>query len=290
MTAAGRASGAGVPHNGGAGVPHGAGAGVPHNGGAGVPHGGGVGGPHGAGAGAAHTQRGGMSIGAVLAQLRPDFPEVTISKIRFLESEGLVHPARTPSGYRQFSPADVERLRFVLAAQRDHYLPLKVIKEQLDALDRGVRPGGPSPRPPRGLVAVEGLPGPDSFSCSGEVRLTREELLADSGVDEGLLSELEQYGLVRPGASGFYDGDAAAVARTVRAMTAFGIEPRHLRAYRAAADREVGLLAQIVTPLARQRDPDARARAEEVVRELAALSVALHTLLVKTGLRGAIGG
>ncbi|WP_189058007.1 transcriptional regulator FtsR [Longimycelium tulufanense] len=231
-----------------------------------------------------------MSIGAVLAQLRPDFPEVTISKIRFLESEGLVHPARTPSGYRQFSAADVERLRFVLAAQRDHYLPLKVIKEQLDAMDRGLPPGAPAAKLPRGLVAVDGLPGPGEFAGAEPARLGRAELLAEAGVDEPLLMELEQYGLVRPGPAGGYDADAVAVARTVKAMSVFGIEPRHLRAYRASADREVGLLTQIVTPLARQRDPQARGRAEEVMRELAALSVSLHTLLVKTGLRTALGG
>lgn len=229
-----------------------------------------------------------LSIGAVLAQLRPDFPDVTISKIRFLESEGLVCPQRTTSGYRQFSTADVSRLRFVLAAQRDHYLPLKVIKEQLDAMDRGTpRRLGPPPRP---LSSVDGMPAAADFAAGGEIRMTREELLANAGVNAGVLAELEQYGLVRPGAAGFYDADAVLVARTVKTMTEFGLEPRHLRAFRAAADREVGLLAQIVTPLSRQRDPDARQRADEVVRELAALSVRLHALLVKAGLRGARSG
>ncbi|MCP2163834.1 transcriptional regulator FtsR [Goodfellowiella coeruleoviolacea] len=239
---------------------------------------------------AGRPAHGGLSIGAVLAQLRPEFPDVTISKIRFLESEGLVRPARTTSGYRQFSAADVERLRFVLAAQRDHYLPLKVIKEQLDAADRGVPPATPSPRLPRGLVSVDGLPGPEHFATGAEVRMTREELLAESGIDKTMLAELEQYGLIRSGAAGFYDPDAVMVARIVRAMTDFGIEPRHLRAFRASADREVGLLEQIVLPLYRQRDPEARGRADEVVRELAALSVTLHTLLVKAGLRGVTGG
>ncbi|KAA2254053.1 MerR family transcriptional regulator [Solihabitans fulvus] len=230
-----------------------------------------------------------MSIGAVLTQLRPEFPDVTISKIRFLESEGLVRPARTPSGYRQFSPVDVERLRFVLAAQRDRYLPLKVIKEQLDAADRTEEPAAQPARPARTLASVDGLPRAVHFAATAEVRLTREELLADSGIDLAMLGELEQYGLIRPGAAGFYDPDALLVARTVRAMTEFGIEPRHLRAFRASADREVGLLEQIVTPLYRQRDRDARGRADEVVRELAALSVTLHTLLVKAGLRNVAG-
>jgi DNA-binding transcriptional MerR regulator len=218
-----------------------------------------------------------LSIGAVLERLRPQFPDVTISKIRFLESEGLVCPARTPSGYRQFTAADVERLRFVLAAQRDHYLPLKVIKEQLDAADR-----------PRGLVSVpleSGLPTAESFAERPELRMTKEELLASTGIDAAMLAELEQYGLIRPGAAGFYDSESALVAKTVAAMAGFGIEPRHLRAFRASAECEVGLLEQIVAPMFKQRDPGARGRADEVARELAALSVALHTLLVKAELR-----
>ncbi len=228
-----------------------------------------------------------LSIGAVLTQLRVDFPDVTISKIRFLETEGLVQPARTASGYRQFTAADVERLRFVLAAQRDHYLPLKVIKEQLDAADRG----HPDDVPSRGLTPVppNGLPSAESFAEPVQRRLTKEELLSSSGIDAATLAELEQYGLVKPGAAGFYDSESALVATTVRSLAGYGIEPRHLRAFRASADREVGLVEQIVTPMYRQHDPDARARADEAMRELAALSVGLHTLLVKAGLRRITG-
>ncbi|WP_409491305.1 MerR family transcriptional regulator [Amycolatopsis sp. cmx-11-12] len=242
------------------------------------------------------SQRDGLSIGAVLAQLRGDFPDVTISKIRFLEAEGLVQPGRTPSGYRQFAPADVERLRFVLSAQRDHYLPLKVIKEQLDAADQGAALSAEVPKPPRKLVSLDtpgengGLPSPGDFECDREIRLTEEDLLRQAGIDAATLAELRQYGLVRPGAAGFFDPDAVLVAKTVKAMTEFGIEPRHLRAFRAAADREVGLLEQIVTPVYRHRDEDAQARGDEVVRELAALTVALHTLLVKAGIRAVTGG
>lgn len=215
--------------------------------------------------------RSGMSIGSVLTQLRADFPDVTISKIRFLESEGLVQPERSAAGYRQFSPADVERLRYVLAAQRDHYLPLRVIKEHLEA---------------RARVATE--PGASENLAADAERMTQEELLAAAGIGRAVLTELEQFGLVRPGPAGFYDTDAVLVARTAQEMTDFGLEPRHLRSFRASADREVGLLAQIVTPMSRQRDPDARARADEVVRELAVLSLRLHALLVKIGLRGVI--
>lgn len=249
-----------------------------------------------------------MSIGVVLAQLRIDFPDVTISKIRFLESEGLVQPERTSAGYRQFSAMDVERLRYVLAAQRDHYLPLRVIKEYLDELDRGesgrARPRLPDrftarrrQQPPRQLVsacpdAATEPSGPqvsEVLDATDTTRMTQEELLAAAGISRAALIQLEQFGLIRPGAAGFYDTNAVLVARTAQAMTDFGLEPRHLRAFRASADREVGLLAQIVTPVSRQRDPDARARADEVVRELVVLSVRLHALLVKIGLRGVIG-
>jgi len=238
---------------------------------------------------AGRPQRDRLSIGAVLAQLRSEFPDVTISKIRFLESEGLVCPARTPSGYRQFTASDVARLRFVLAAQRDRYLPLKVIKAQLDAVDGGSAPMMPGSRSSRPLVAVDGLPATEDFSGDHDVRITREELLAETGVGAPMLAELETCGVVRPGAAGFYDRDAVRVTRVVMAMAEFGIEPRHLRAFRVAADRELGLLGQIVAPMALRHDPDSRRRAEEVAGELASLSVALHTLLVRAGLRGVLG-
>ncbi|MFB9903963.1 transcriptional regulator FtsR [Allokutzneria oryzae] len=245
-------------------------------------------------AAAGRSHGGGSSIGAVLAQLRSEFPEVTISKIRFLESEGLVRPARTSSGYRQFSAADIERLRFVLVAQRDHYLPLKVIKEQLDAADRGADPESATAAPlsvvPRVPAAEDSPAQPVELGAEArQRRLTREEFLDAAGVGEALLGELEQYGLVRPGAAGFYDPEAVLIARTAKAMTDFGIEPRHLRAFRSSADREVGLLEQIVAPVLRQRDPQARERAEEILGRLAALSVTLHTMLVKVGLRAVAG-
>jgi len=219
-----------------------------------------------------------LSIGAVLSRLRAEFPDVTISKIRFLEAEGLVTPARTASGYRQFSAADVERLRFVLSAQRDRYLPLKVIREQLAAADA-------APERPRVLRAVpaDGLPTAEDFVERPVRRMTREELLADAGIEPGVLAELEDYGLIRPGEAGLYDTVSAQIAATAKALAAFGIEPRHLRGFRAAADREVGLVEQIVAPMRKD------GQADETVRELAALSVGLHTLLVKAGLRGIAG-
>jgi DNA-binding transcriptional MerR regulator len=234
-----------------------------------------------------------LSIGEVLAQLRPDFPDVTISKIRFLEAEGLIEPERTPSGYRKFSREDVSRLRYVLTAQRDQYLPLRVIKAHLEAIDRGLEPpdaAGGGPQVPRALVAADGLPGADTFGRdTSELRLSRDELIAAAAIDPAQLSQLEQFGLVAARPGGFYDGDALVIAKTVAEMSRFGLEPRHLRAFRAAADREVGLVEQVVAPLVRQRNPEARGRAEEVARELAALSVKLHATLVRSGLRPQFG-
>jgi DNA-binding transcriptional MerR regulator len=231
-----------------------------------------------------------LSIGQVLEQLRADFPDVTISKIRFLETEGLIDPERTSSGYRKFSRNDVARLQYVLSAQRDRYLPLRVIKQHLEALDRGLEPPegeGTGPQVPRALTAVDGLPGPESFVRDvSDVRLTRAELANAAGLSTEQLDQLEQYGLVgpRPGGS-FYDGDALMVAKTVAEMARFGIESRHLRPFKSAADREIGLFEQVVAPLVRQRNPEARARADEAVRELAALSIRLHSALVRAGLK-----
>jgi DNA-binding transcriptional MerR regulator len=234
-----------------------------------------------------------LSIGEVLAQLRPDYPDVTISKIRFLEAEGLIEPERTPSGYRKFSREDVARLRYVLTAQRDQYLPLRVIKAHLEAIDRGLEPPdapGSGPQVPRALVAADGLPGPDTFGRdTSELRLSRDELVDAAAIEPAQLSQLEQFGLVAARPGGFYDGNALVIAKTVAEMSRFGLEPRHLRAFRAAADREVGLVEQVVAPLVRQRNPEARARAEEVARELAALSVKLHATLVRSGLRPQFG-
>jgi len=232
------------------------------------------------------SSRGLMGIGDVLAILRPDFDDVTISKIRFLESEGLINPQRTASGYRKFSHADLERLRYILACQRDQYLPLKVIRDNLDAIDRGLEPSaaGGGPRVPRALASTDGLPSSESFRpSSAEVRLSRKELLAESQLDEELLSQVEGYGLItKRGAH--YDADALAVASTVAEMAAFGIEPRHMRTFKIAADREVGLVEQVVNPMLRQRDPESQQRADDAIRQLAALSVRLHSALVKAGL------
>lgn len=229
-----------------------------------------------------------MNIGEVLARLREDFPGISISKIRFLEDKGLIDPERTSAGYRKFSPEDVERLRYVLRMQRDHYLPLKVIGEHLDAIDRGLEPPaieGVGPTVPKVALAEDGLPAADSFAARSDLRLSRRELLKVAGIDEELLRELETYGLVRGSRTGHFDADELLIAKTASELAGFGFEPRHLRAFKTAADREVGLVEQVVTPLRGGRDAAAKARAEEAVAEIAALSVKLHATLVKTGLR-----
>ncbi|MEN9324596.1 MAG: hypothetical protein RL414_350 [Actinomycetota bacterium] len=225
-----------------------------------------------------------LSIGEVLAKLRPEFSDITISKIRFLESEGLIEPQRTPSGYRKFTATDLERLRYVLSAQRDQYLPLRVIKENLDAMDRGLVPapvagGVAGPR----LATIDGDFAPQHFAQESDLRLSREELLQSSNLEEAILVELETYGLVNLKGR-HYDADALSVCRAVAEISAFGIEPRHLRAFKTAADREVGLVEQVITPLLRQKSSDSKARAEEVQNELASLSVRLHASLVRAGL------
>ncbi|WP_338675358.1 MerR family transcriptional regulator [Streptomyces sp. SCSIO 30461] len=234
--------------------------------------------------GAARGTAGGdrlVSIGSVLNQLRDEFPEVTISKIRFLESEGLVEPRRTASGYRKFSPEDVERLAQVLRMQRDHYLPLKVIREQLDALERGDPPAHRSQSTPDGIYQ----PGEDpEREGPTAARVGRSELLAAAEITEDELATWESYGLITSAADGAYDAQSVTVAKLVAHLGRFGLEPRHLRAMKAAADREAGLVEQVVAPLRRHRNPQTRAHAEATTKELADLSVRLHAALVQTAL------
>ncbi|MFE1466098.1 MerR family transcriptional regulator [Streptomyces nigra] len=233
----------------------------------------------GAGHGAAATDGRPMSIGRVLTVLREEFPDVTISKIRFLESEGLVEPRRTPSGYRKFGPQDVERLRHVLRMQRDHYLPLKVIREHLDAMERGEAAALPALcRQRDGDGILEPVEEPTA------ARLGRAQLLAAAGIEERELAEWESYGLITPLPDGAYEAEAVTVATLVAELGRFGIEPRHLRVMKAAADREAGLVEQVVAPLKRHRNPQTRAHAEARAKELAGLTVRLHAALMQTAL------
>jgi DNA-binding transcriptional MerR regulator len=234
-----------------------------------------------------------MSIGAVLDLLRPDFPDVTISKIRFLEAEGLVTPQRAASGYRRFTAYDCARLRFILTAQRDHYLPLKVIRAQLDAQPDGELPTGGSPYGVPRLVSVSGETaeagagtGSDpSAVAPTHVRLSREELLERSGVGEDLLTGLLKAGVITTGPGGFFDEHAVVILQCARALSEYGVEPRHLRAFRSAADRQSDLIAQIAGPLVKAGKAGARDRADDLAREVASLAITLHTSLIKSAVR-----
>ncbi|WP_101946758.1 MerR family transcriptional regulator [Mycobacterium sp. 3519A] len=228
----------------------------------------------------------GMSIGAVLDLLRPDFPDVTISKIRFLEAEGLVTPERTPSGYRRFTAYDCARLRFILTAQRDQYLPLKVIKAQLDAQADGELPNSGSAYAVPRLVSVDAH-GHDGVSgvAPTQVRLRREDLLNRSGISESLLGELVKAGVIKPGQAGFFDEHSVVIAQCAKALAEYGVEPRHLRAFRSAADRQSDLIAQIAGPVVKAGKAGARDRADDLAREVAALAITLHTSLIKSAVR-----
>jgi len=226
----------------------------------------------------------GMSIGAVLDLLRPDFPDVTISKIRFLEAEGLVTPQRSAAGYRRFTAYDCARLRFVLTAQRDQYLPLKVIKAQLDAQPDGELPSaGAAYGAPR-LVQVADGEGSQEIAAT-QVRLRREDLLARAGVDNTMLSALVTAGVIKPGPAGLFDEHSVTIAQCARALADYGVEPRHLRAFRSAADRQSDLIAQIAGPVAAAGKAGARDRADDLAREVAALAITLHTSLIKSAVR-----
>jgi DNA-binding transcriptional MerR regulator len=230
----------------------------------------------------------GMSIGAVLDLLRPDFPDVTISKIRFLEAEGLVTPQRAASGYRRFTAYDLARLRFILTAQRDQYLPLKVIKAQLDAQPDGELPPAGSPYGIPRLVPVgDGATAEaDSVAVtSGRVRLSREDLLERSGVEDDLLTALLKAGVITTGPGGFFDEHAVVILQCARELAEYGVEPRHLRAFRSAADRQSDLIAQIAGPLVKAGKTGSRDRADDLAREVAALAITLHTSLIKSAVR-----
>jgi DNA-binding transcriptional MerR regulator len=219
-----------------------------------------------------------FGIGEVLSRLRGEFPDVSVSKIRFLESEGLIEPARSPSGYRRFGTADVERLRYILTAQRDQYLPLRVIKERLLP---------PADGPVSGSTGFAGavsgnVPG-DGRAQRGSGSMSRRELLRAAGIDDGQLADLEAFGLIRR-VGRTYGRDALQVASAAAMLGRYGVEARHLRAVRAAAEREMSLIEQLVAPMLRQRSPLARSEAGRTAREITAVVLRLHAALIEAAL------
>jgi DNA-binding transcriptional MerR regulator len=273
------------------------------------------------------SERGYLSIGEVLTLLQEEFPDVTISKIRFLESQGLIDPERTPSGYRKFYTPDVERLRFILREQRERFLPLKVIKDRLDSGEPagddepeevGVVAGNgaalpPEPPTPAESAAPAGPAGPAApveppaaeatpvrvpawmqkavparAVDADELQLTADELAAAAGLTASQLRQVEEYGLLAGtvvGRSTYYDADALVVARVCAGLMAQGLEGRHLRAFRTSVDRESGLYEQVVMPLVKQRNPQAKAEAQDRLRSLTRLGGELREALLRHSLR-----
>ncbi|GGK76086.1 MerR family transcriptional regulator [Ornithinimicrobium pekingense] len=243
-------------------------------------------------AGGAH----GISIGAVLRQLQPDFPDLTISKIRYLETEGLITPERRSSGYRLFADSDIARLRFILTAQRDRFWPLKVIKDALDRLDRGLdvpgltSPGDEAPTTGEEETGGEGSAVVTDLSAAAlrrrrAIRLTPAELRERTGLDRAAYGQLTAFGLLQTDGSGRHQADDLDVATAAAVLARSGLEARHLRSFRIGADRELGLAQQILEPLRRRQargapgpDPD------DVEAELLSTMLALHVALVRSGL------
>lgn len=211
-----------------------------------------------------------FSIGQVLARLSPEFPDLTPSKLRFLEEQRLVSPARTESGYRKFGAGDIERLRLILSTQRDHYLPLKVIRGYLEDLDAGL-----SPTLPGGVTL-----GPTMLSAAR--RVSKEELLREAGASTGLLHDAISASIILP--ADYYGDEQVQVLRALVELQRSGIEPRHLRGFRSAAERELGLIESALVPLSRRKDASSRAKASEMALEIAGQLEVVRGSLIRSAL------
>ena len=228
-----------------------------------------------------------LSIGEVIEQIKPEFPDVSISKIRFLEGEGLIAPERTPSGYRKFYEPQIERLRYILALQRDQFLPLRVIRARLqEADDAGVYPPLDEERtgPPSSSEQDGSSSQPISMVTS--VQLSRGELLEAAGLTHEQLEGLEDFGLLRPGEGGVYDENDLVTAKSARRLFQYGAEPRHLRMYRQIAEREASFFEQIVMPMTMRRDPRGHEEAARTVQEILGVSRGLKEAQLRLALRG----
>ena len=224
-----------------------------------------------------------MSIGEVLKLLTPDFPDITLSKIRYLESEGLVFPQRTSSGYRKYVNADVERLHYVLTTQKKTYMPPKQIKKQLDAMDSC------SVIPITKAATAQTIISPEEFRKPAITRLSDVEIAEKAGVELQFVIDLANVGIIGPDQSGFFTADDIQVVSTASALSEFGIDARHLKSVKNAASRQADLISQVVTPLVRSNKDGAREQAEEMSRQMSALVVSLHAILVKNELRNQLG-
>lgn len=219
------------------------------------------------------------SIGEVIALLRDEFSDISISKIRFLESNGLVNPHRTNSGYRKFSVVDIEHLKYILRMQRDYFLPLRVIKEHIDAMNRGLEPpvvGDVAPRPPKTVTSVDAL-----TDTGVAIKLTKNEFIANLMDDAELVDALIEFGIIRPDSQGFFSGLALNIAQKAQALSEFGLEPRHLKTVVTSASREVELFAPVLKNSRSGKNQISKAEAEDLALQIAGNIVSLHAYVVR---------
>jgi DNA-binding transcriptional MerR regulator len=233
-----------------------------------------------------------QSIGEVLVAVKTEFPDITISKIRFLESEGLIEPERTPSGYRKFYVDDVDRLKSILRMQRDEYLPLKVIKERLAKGDGDGMDEAPTIEQAVGGVepASAEVPGSEELAEGPTgLQMSLEEMSAATGVERERIKELESFQIVcghGPEGARYYDGDDYVILSIVKDFLRYGIEPRHLTMYKHFADRESAFFEALVAPTLRQKNPEARRTAAQTLADLTVTSRKFKQALLRTTLRG----
>jgi len=218
---------------------------------------------------------GAMTIGAVCRLLKADFPSISISKIRYLEDQRLITPRRTPGGYRLYTPLEVERLRTILRLQRDEFLPLRVIRQELESSTTGAFSVANQAKQLKRAALAKPAP---------SRRYSAEEIVSTTGASPALLRALEEYGLVRPDRDGFGENDRE-VVQTALELSSYGVEPRHLRLFRVAAEREAGLLQQLLAVGLRSRNPERRREALESLENLAALASHLRHLMLISELR-----
>ncbi|MCQ4627197.1 MerR family transcriptional regulator [Corynebacterium sp. CCUG 65737] len=219
-----------------------------------------------------------MSIGVVIQRLREEFPDVTVSKIRFLESEGLISPERTESGYRRFTEADIDRLRYILVTQRDNYLPLKVIREQLEAMDSGDV-----------VVVSEQVISSESIGAAKATRLTDKDVAVQAQCEQPFVTKCINAGLIVPDSSGLFSADDVRIVSTAASLAEFGLDGRHLKALRNAAGRQADMVAKVVDPVAKSGKASAKQEADELGQQVASLVVSLNSALVKNELRRGLG-
>ena len=229
-----------------------------------------------------------QSIGEVLVSVKTEFPDITISKIRFLEAEGLIEPERTPSGYRKFYSHDVERLKAILRMQRDEYLPLKVIKERLLQQDAGAEDGLAGSPDGEASSSEEATAEDEIAEAPTGLQMSLEEMSTATGIDRERIKELEAFGIISshgPEGARYYDGDDFIVLSIVRDFFRYGIEARHLTMYKHFADRESTFFDQIIAPTLRQKNPDARRTAAQTLANLSVTSRKFKQALLRTNLR-----